>query len=548
MKNETVIVTRQQIGQWASYIAGIALVLGIIGWIWQGGLTTPILIALGTAAASIILWVVIAPRDFADFMTGRQMRYGTTAVFSSLLLIGIVAFVYILLQRATLTLDMTEGRRFTLSSETMDVLKGLNREIRITGFYDSTAVLQREIDDQFFRLYETATNGVISRQYIDPNQEPALAQRFGAYSNGAVFLSYLTTNADGSKTVDFASLARVPRQPGGAQEREMTQAILRLLRAGTLKVYFEVGHGELDPEDAGSQGLSGIHRGMQESGLITDAIDLIGLTVTGQQIPDDAATIIMARPVVDLRPQEIALLDAYLKRGGSLFIMADALLNEQAFLAANSEFNSYLWENYGIGALDAVIVDYSSNLRTPLDIIGYQVFMSTDLGARLDPAQAPTLFRIARALNVSTEPPVNNGVVIMSSTDSYGETDIRSLMETNTFEPDFENDFPGPLPIVAWAWDQATNAKILLVGDADFATNGFIGSSLGNAILFTDGVSWLTGFNEQVNFSPQAFVTGLPLIFISTQTLDIIAFITVILMPGLVLVSGLVIWTRRMRR
>lgn len=548
MRNENVTITRQQIGQWFSYIAGIALVLGIIGWIWQAGFTVPVIAALATAAISAILWAVIAPRDFTDFITGRHIRYGTTAVFSSLLLIGIVAFVYILLQRATLTLDMTEGRHFTLSSETLEVLKDVKREIRITGFYDSTAVQQREIDDQFFRLYETATNGLISRQYIDPNQEPALAQRFGAYSNGAVFLSYLTTAEDGTKSVDFASLARVPRQPGGAQEREMTQAILRLLKAGTLKVYFEIGHGELDPEDTGPQGLAGIHLGMQESGLITDALDLRMLAATGQQIPEDAVTIIMARPTTDLRTEEIAVLDAYLKRGGSLFIMADVLLNDNAFLAEETEFNNYLWDNYGLSALEVVIVDYSSNLRTPLDVIGYQVFMNSDIGARLDPAQSPTLFRIVRAINVDPEPPVNNGVVIASSGNSYGETDIRTLMETNSFEPDTTSDYPGPLNSVAWAWDQETNAKILLVGDSDFVTNGFIGGSQGNAILFTDGVSWLTGFNEQVNFSPQAFTTALPLIFISTQTLDLIAFVTVILMPGLVLVSGLVIWTRRMRR
>jgi hypothetical protein len=548
MKNEAVIVTRQQIGQWASYIAGVALVLGILGWIWQGGFTTPVIAALAAALISIVLWFVIAPRDFTDFVTGKQMRYGTIAVFSSLLLIGIIAFIYILLQRATLTLDMTEGRRFSLSSESLDVLKSIDREIRITGFYDSTAIQQREIDDQFFRLYTTATNGLISRQYIDPNQEPALAQRFGAYSNGAVFLSYVTINENGEKAVDFGSLARVPRQSDGAQEREMTQAILRLLKAGTLKVYFEIGHGELDPEDNTSQGLTGIHFGMQESGLITDAIDLVELVVTGQQIPEDAATIIMARPTIDLYLEEIALLDAYLKRGGSLFIMAEALLNEDAFLAVDSEFNQYLWDNYGLGSLDAVIVDYSSNLRTPLDIIGYQVYMNTDIGARLDPAVSPTLFRIVRAINVNDDPPVNNGRVIVSSADSYGETDIRGLMETNAYAPEEGLDLPGPLTSAAWAWDQATNAKILLVGDADFVTNGFIGGSQGNAILFTDGVAWLTGFNEQVNFSPQAFVSAPPLIFISTQTLDLIAFVTVILMPGLVLVGGFTIWTRRMRR
>src|SRR5690606_22538228 len=302
--------------------------------------------------------------------------------FTSLLLVGIVALVYILLQRAALTLDMTEGRRFTLSPETLEILERVNRPIRITGFYDSTAVPAREVDDQFFRLYEAVTNGLISRQYIDPNQEPALAQRFGAYQNGAVFISYL--NPDGS--VDFSSLARVPRQPGGAQERELTQAILRLLAAGTFKVYFEVGHSELDPQDTGPQGLSGVHLGMQESGLVTDSLVLPALAANGQSIPDDASVVIMARPTRALTSPEIAVLDEYLQRGGSLFIMAEALLNEGAFLSGETEFNHYLWDNFGLSALNAVLVHYSSNLRTPLDIIGYRVFTRTDIGARVDPA------------------------------------------------------------------------------------------------------------------------------------------------------------------
>ncbi|MBZ0299798.1 MAG: Gldg family protein, partial [Anaerolineae bacterium] len=367
---------------------------------------------------------------------------------------------------------------------------------------------------------------------------------FGAYQNGAVFISYFTPEGD----VDFGSLARVPRQTGGAQEREMTQALLRLLHAGTFKVYFETGHDELDPLDTGSQGLSGVHLGMQESGLVTGSFDLRALVATGQPIPQDASAVILARPTTALNEAEIGVLEAYLKRGGGLFIMADALFNEDAFLSGDTAFNRYLWDNFGISALNAVIVDYSSNLRTPLDIIGYQAYTGTEIGARLDPAQAPTLFRIARAVNVNDDPPVNNGRVLVSSSDSYGETDFQALAETNTFEPDPAVDPPGPLASVVWAWDEDTGGKILLVGDSDFATNGFVGSALGNAVLFTDGVAWLTGMNNQVNFSPQAFVTAPPLIFISTQTLDLIAFLTVILMPGLLLISGLAIWTWRMRR
>jgi ABC-type uncharacterized transport system involved in gliding motility auxiliary subunit len=329
----------------------------------------------------------------------------------------------------------------------------------------------------------------------------------------------------------------------------MTQAIARLLLSNTIKVYFDIGQGELDPLDTTQQGLSGIHAGMQESGLITESLSISSLAATGGSIPEDASAIIMARPTIDLDAAQIAVLDHYLQRGGSLFLMADALFNQNAFLSEGGAFNTYLWENYGIRGQQAVIVDFGANLRTPLDIIGAAVFTQTDIAARLDPESAPTLFRTARAVEVKTDnPPVNNGIVILSSEDSYGETNLRALAETNTYEWNPAEDIPGPLPVAVWAWDRNSGARILLVGDSDFVTNGFVTSAIGNAILFTDGVAWMTGLSEQVSFAPQGFSTGLPLIFITTQQLDLIALVTVILMPGFMIVLGLVVWTRRVRR
>ena len=547
----TLIITRQQVGQWGSFMGSAALLIGLLGWLWQGALSPIVIGALIFGLVGMLLWAFMTPQEFRNFITGRQVRYGTGAVFATLLVIGIVALVYIILQRSALTLDMTQARRFTLSSESERILANVNRPIRITGFYNSTAIQQREVDDQIFRLYEAETNGLISREYINPDEQPALAQRFGAYTNGAVFLSFLTEDPNNSSAmvVDFSSLSRVPRVPGGAQEREMTQAIARLLLSGTFKVYFETGLGTLDPLDTSQQGLSGIHLGMQDSGLLTGSLDLPALAAAGEPVPDDASVIILARPTLALTPAEIATLDQYLARGGSLFIMADSLFGERAFLREGNAFNTYLWENYGLRTRDAVIVDEAANVRTPLDIIGAAAFTGTAVGQRLDPAEAPTLFRLARAIQIQEDsPPVNNGRVLSSSTLSYGETDTVPLFQANNYGFDASTDIQGPLDIAAWAWNQTTNARVLLVGDSDFITNGFVGSALGNAILFTDGISWLSGLSDSISFAPQAFNTGIPLIFVDTQTLDLIAFLTVILMPGLMMVAGTVIWSRRVRR
>src|SRR6185295_12517636 len=135
MKDNAVIITRQQLGQWGSLIGSTSLLLGGIGLIWQAGLTLYVDILLIVGVIGIGLWVVMTPDDFKAFISGRQARYSTNAFFSTLLLVGIVALTYIILQRAVLTLDMTLDTRFSLSPESNAVLQRVTQPMQITGFY-----------------------------------------------------------------------------------------------------------------------------------------------------------------------------------------------------------------------------------------------------------------------------------------------------------------------------------------------------------------------------------------------------------------------------
>lgn len=544
-RSSEITVTRGNLGLLSSAIGFGGLIAGAVAFVWQGTFTIYVAVALIIGVIGMVLWSLITPTEFRAFLKGKSLRFGTITILATSLLVGIVMLVYLLLSSAALTWDLTTNYRFTLSNTTLDVLRRVTYRIQITGFYSPESLIVREIDDQFFRLYETATNGIITRRYYDPEEFPALAASYGVTQDAMVFISYVDT--DGS--VILESLARVPR--GENQERDMTEAISRLLISGTLTVYFNTSLGERDPLDGTSEGISGINNGIRENGLITQPLDIRALAENNGDIPANASTVVLARPLYDLTEAEIAVIDRYLNNSGALFIASDVLFNERPFLQENGLFNQYLWENYGIRALDAAIVDPAMSGQTPLDIISAVTFGATDIGARLDPAETPTLFRLARAVDVNIDSApqgIANGRVIMSSDQSYGERNYTELGQTNTYSFNPEEDIIGPLTTVVWAWDQNTNAKILLVGDGDFISNGQVLASLGNGVLFTDGMSWLTGLGERISFAPQAYSTGLPLMFMTNQAYQFIAFLVIILIPGVVLVTGLVIWRRRIRR
>jgi ABC-type uncharacterized transport system involved in gliding motility auxiliary subunit len=541
MRRESpIVVTRSSIGQAAGLAGFAALIAAVLAMVWAGELNTTASIALALAALGIAAWFVISPQEAIGALTGRQAQYGSFAVFATLIMAGIVALVYTLTARAVLTVDMTQSSSFTLSQTTLDLLADVRRPMQITGFYGSRQAALREVDDQIFRLYEDATDGLITRLYVDPVASPGVAASFGA-QEGDVFISFLSITGE----VDMSQTLPVIRST--RQERDLTEAISRLIIGGQFVIYFDVSLGGLDITDNTARGLSRANNLIQQYGLVTQPIDLIELAQTNTPIPDTASTVILAGPAIDPPESVIVLIEDYTQRGGTLFIMADV---QTEFMTADSPFNEYLWNRYGLRMLDAVVVDDLANGGTPVDIVSAAIF-DTEITASLDPAtdeDLATQFRLARPIQVNTDPPVPNGSAITSSQLSYGETNVEAVLTQDEYAPDGETDLPGPLTTVAYAYDEGDGSRVLLVGDSDFVTNGQIDIRQGNALLFFDGLGWLTGFSERITFGSQAMAVGAPVVFVSPAQLDQIAFVTTVLMPGAALVLGAVVWWRRMRR
>jgi hypothetical protein len=549
-KAQVLVIRRRTIGTIGSIVGAGGVISGVIALLWAGTFAPYVIGAFALGILGLLAWAIATPDEFIRLFTGQGVRFGTISIFSSLLLIGIVVLVYLQLTRTAWTFDTTQRNAYTLSPETERVLARVDRPIRIIGFYSARALRDRAIDDQIFQLYQTATNGLITREYINPDEQPALARRYGVTTDGQVFVAFV--NPDGA--IDLGTLFPVTR--GVGQEREITRAIASLIVAGRIVVYFESGLGGRDPNDVSQEGISSIVGGVRQNGIVPQALDLPALAQRGGSIPADAAAIIFTRPTRDLTAEEVRVIQAYLARGGSLLLMTDVLFNEQPFMAQNGLFNRFLLEEYGIGALDAAVVDPALSGQTPLDIISANVFATSPIAARLDPATTPTLFSVARAVDVRLQDlPANiaTGRVIFTTDRAYGETDLRTLGETNRTQYDAGVDLPGPLATVVWSTNTRTNARIVLIGDGDFVANGRLltregeVSFPGNAILFTDALVWLTNFNEVINFAPQMFSQNLPLIFVSQQQFSTIAFITVIFMPLTVLLIGVAIRIRRGR-
>ncbi|MFZ4815516.1 MAG: Gldg family protein [Phototrophicaceae bacterium] len=542
-KATVVMINRAALGTGIGFVGLALLFLAAISFAWYLEFNTLTVSTLLGGIGGLLAWALIAPKEFVATLSGRQARYSTSAVFAGILLLGILVLAYVFIQRQQIAIDATLGQNYTLSPNTAETIARIpdGRTVQITGFYTPAALPIREQDDLFLREYALIDPSKVQIVYIDPSEQPGVAQRFDLRGDGQIFISYL--NPDGS--VDFSTVQIVPID--GKQEREITGAINRLLNTQILTVYYVTGLGSLDATDTSQLGLTLFDNSLRTNGIRTGLLSLDQLLAVGQLIPDDAVTLILARPQQRLSEEQLALIDEYLRRSGGLLILADTAFVEDAFLAPDDPFNAYLQARYGLGVLPAVVVDAASSVQTPLDLIGYATYAEPPIGVNLP--EADTFFRVARALLVSADKPstVANGRVISTSPESYGETDLNSLFETNTFQYDAETDLTGPLDLVAWAWDsEGDNSRVVLIGDGDIATSGMIDSGAeGNIALLGESVRWLTGYQDQVTFGFAADPSRIPTIFVGARQIYFIGLLTIFLVPLSILAVGTLVWYRR---
>ena len=91
---------------------------------------------LGAAGGACLLFFFISERHILGRAPGsRSARHGANAAAIVLAFLGILVVLNILSIRHNLKWDSTEGKIFTRSEQTVQVLKGLGKDVTVTAFF-----------------------------------------------------------------------------------------------------------------------------------------------------------------------------------------------------------------------------------------------------------------------------------------------------------------------------------------------------------------------------------------------------------------------------
>lgn len=455
---------------------------------------------------------------FRGFLARRSAKFGANSILMIVVFLSILGILNFISNNHYYRLDLSSGRGFTLAPQTISVLKNLTKDIKGTGFFQEGSRTKEEFKG-LLDTYRYHTQH-INFEFIDPDKEPAVAKRYKVEEYDTIVLE------SGDKEAKVKDLG----------EQELTNAIIRVSREGKRTLYFVEGHGEHRIDDIERSGFSQVKEILTRQGFDVKKLILI----QEGKIPDDASILVIAGPQKPFLEAEKDLLLGYINSGGQLLLMIDPLTTSGI---------EVILGRLGISLGNVIIIDPLSRIfGGALNIPVVSNYPRHQITTNFN---FVTFFPVARSIDFDQETgkDIDFEPIIQSGPNSWGETDFEA--REAAFDP--KKDKRGPVTIGATVTLQEyedPNAlkekrfRLVIFGDSDFSSNAYFSSS-GNGDLFLNSLNWLVQEEDLISISPKE-VKGGRLLLTRNEGRRLF-IIPVLLIPSVILISGLTIWRKRRR-
>jgi ABC-type uncharacterized transport system involved in gliding motility auxiliary subunit len=532
---------------------GITLIFAafVVTRIWPYKKTFPyILFAIGIVALAVYIYLNFSL--LKEGLTRKAFLYSSNLLMIVLLVIGILVLINYIFSKYHHRFDFTEAKLHSLSDQSVTVLKNLENEVRIKSFF-LEGNYQKNTMQNLMDNYTYHTSK-IKHEFIDPDKNPGLVKRYEVTEDGtSIFES-------GDKESRITS----------SSEEDITNAIIKISREKKKTIYFLEGHGEGSIEELEDGGYSQAKAELEKLAYEVKKMSL----ALPDTFPDDVNLLIIPGPEKDLFPDEIEAIRNYLHKGGRVFFMVDPQTAPglKPFLA-----------EFGIKLEDDVIVDTVSRL------MGGDYFMPLvseyEFHTITSKFRYATFYPFARSVDITEETPegVSTTVIAKTSSNSWSERQLEEQQVTFNGE----NDVAGPISLavvatIEYKKDEAEEApaeseetepksdaegekteseekkpeeadvtdeeqieqegRLAVFGDSEFVSNRYYYTS-GNGNLFLNVAAWLTEEADLISIQPK---TASPkTIQLTPSQGRMIFFVSLIILPLAVLVTGITIWARR---
>src|SRR5437764_11775784 len=252
-------MTVKQKGQAAGLFGAVALLSAFFSWLFiTGRFADPyVWVQVVLGLAGIAVYVITNVDSLGTQLSGRGTFYGVVSAATAVLVIAVLVGVNYIVVTKPHTWDLTKEKIFTLSDQTVGVLKGLKDDVRVVAFYAPTDPEFSELD-QRLRQYGQRTDK-LHVELLDPAKHVKEVKEFNISQSGPRVI--VRAGGKESRAKDIS-------------EEALTTAIAEVTRGATKKIYFSKAHGEHAVGDATERGMKLYVDNLKSEGYQVEEIEL----------------------------------------------------------------------------------------------------------------------------------------------------------------------------------------------------------------------------------------------------------------------------------
>jgi len=477
---------------------------------------------------------------------GPNAKYYLSYSVTSIFVIGCLVLVYLICRNHSTTWDVTEEKIHSLHPRTVEFLKNLDKDVRITAF--PSPDYKRDIEG-FLERYSRCSSRV-HYQVRNPYKDIKIAKSFGKnISLGDIFIETGHKGEPGKPNPPDYRMKKINAYtPRDLTESKLTNAIVEVVRPERITVYFLKGHGEVGFEPAG--GMFGTAQNRASYSGVRDLlenemsfkVETLELARTGF-VPDDCSLLVCAGPKTDLLPLEAEAIAKYLRSGGRALFLLDP--NERARIRFR-QWRSLL-AGFGVQIKHDMVLE-----RNPVSQLTGDptILLVSRFGAHETVDNFGQMIQMARVRTVGpaeNRPSTLTVTELMYSSDMSWAEDIeklRAAQEITVPEPDKMKELPLAVAVSMETSNPDRPMRMIVIGDSDLFEDRFLPNTVR---LFANLVNWLVAREDLIDI-PTKKLPDTPIFPSRAQmrtvfTLLVLGFPSVIFFCGL----GYVLVRRRMR-
>lgn len=468
-------------------------------------------------------------------------------VLLAVLLAGLLAIMAnYLAVKHRVRLDVSPDRYYALSAATLNTLHNLTGPIRATVFLDMDHELFNDIR-RLLKEYEYASTK-FTVEYVDPHRDLArakeLAVQFNIPGPGVIVFQgndrTKSVMADELATYDYAPLlsGRSKTMMSFRGEQAFSSTIYGLIQDKKPVVYFLAGHGEQRIDDFSQlTGYSMIARLLEKGNIQVKTLHL----ADHPSIPKDCDVLIISGQKKTLTHVEAEIIKKYLDDSGRLLLMADSgtetglekileawsiRLGSDRVVGTTLTGRELLVNSYG----DHPITERLKNLTTIFNL----------------PRSVQPLTPVNQSFDQSADKP---RVMVLAANSEEGWAEMSPYQNPPKFDAGV--DRPGPVP-VAMAVEKGglpvdveiKPTRLVVIGDSTMVSNGALLAGYAPDFVI-NSLNWLLERKDAPTFAPK--IPSKVRMDINRKRLQLAYITTVLMMPALIVLIGLIVFLRRRR-